>query len=148
MPQPKLKRDHNSLSDIVHGQASHSDSDIGEALHSTRGLVSLAAQQLGAKRTTLEDRIKNNPELLQIVKDEREVLVDHAELQLWNAVISGEKWAIMFVLDRLGVNRGFGLQPYTPTAHVIHTVEVIKTVEAPSLPEPFVDGEFSEIKDS
>jgi hypothetical protein len=71
------------------------------------GLPSLMARQLGCSSNTVRNYIRRYPTLRQVVDDQRESLVDRAELSLRGAVNSGEQWAVTLVLKTLGKSRGY-----------------------------------------
>ncbi len=68
--------------------------DIERALEESHGLISKAARLLGCHRSTLHQRIKENPRLQGFVEQCREEVIDLAESQLFEALERGEAWAI------------------------------------------------------
>ena len=84
------------------------DDQIQTALIACGGVVSHTAERLGLNRTTLSDRIANNPDLVAARDEARQVVLDAAESELFKAVRAGKPWAIRFVLGRLGRGRGYG----------------------------------------
>ncbi|ABY33534.1 MAG TPA: Fis family transcriptional regulator [Chloroflexus aurantiacus] len=85
--------------------------EVIAALHANRGLIALAARDLGVSRQALYARIKRDPELLACIEHEREAIVDLAEQKLFEALDKGERWAVMLVLTRLGRHRGWADAP-------------------------------------
>lgn len=83
---------------------------IIEALKTTRGMLTLAADKLGVSRRTLYVYRQRWPEIDQEVEEWRERRVDTAEIALDKAVMNGELQAIFFVLNCLGRDRGYGNQ--------------------------------------
>lgn len=81
---------------------------IIEALKTTRGMLTLAADKLGVSRRTLFAYRERWPEIDQEVEEWRERRVDTAEIALDKAVMNGELQAIFFVLNCLGAKRGYG----------------------------------------
>ena len=64
--------------------------------------------KVNCERHTLSKHIRNHPDLKQLVIDMREDFVDQAEYQLDRMMQSGNPAAVMFVLERLGRERGWG----------------------------------------
>lgn len=81
--------------------------DIERALKDSHGLISKAAGLLGCHRSTLHQRIKDNPRLQEFVEQCREDVLDLAESQLFEALQRGEAWAIQFTLRTIGKERGY-----------------------------------------
>src|SRR5262245_14426013 len=77
------------------------------ALKETRGMVYLAASRLGCDLSTIYDRIRSTPAVARVVRHERGVLVDTAELKLYSAVVKGEPWAVQMALKAPGKDRGY-----------------------------------------
>lgn len=80
---------------------------VREAIIKSRGNLSHAARQLGCARYTLSAFVQRHQELEQILKDEREAIVDVAENMLYQAVTLREGWAVCFALKCLGKDRGY-----------------------------------------
>lgn len=99
--------------------------EVIAALHANRGLIALAARDLGVSRQALYARVKRDPELLACIEHEREAIVDLAEQKLFEALDRGERWAIMAVLSRLGRHRGWGDAPAsaTPEGRIAQKIE-------------------------
>lgn len=70
-------------------------------------MVASAARHLRVDRSTVNRYIKESAYLRQIVKDERELVTDITELKLFDAIASGEAWAICFYLKTQGKDRGY-----------------------------------------
>lgn len=71
------------------------------------GLVSLMARQLNCAPNTVRSYIKRYPTLAAVVNEQREGMVDRAEVSLRKAVLNGEQWAVALVLKTLGKSRGY-----------------------------------------
>lgn len=78
------------------------------ALHSTRGMVYLAAKQLKCDPDTVMNYCRRHPSVEAAKSAARGELLDVAELKLWAAIQQGEAWAIAFALKTLGRSRGYG----------------------------------------
>jgi Bacterial regulatory protein, Fis family len=81
---------------------------VAKALKKTHGNISAAARSLSVSRKAIQLRIHADPKLQRILIDERESQCDDAESMLAEAILAGEKWAVMFVLNTLGRSRGYG----------------------------------------
>lgn len=81
--------------------------EVARALVDARGNMSHAARQLGCARNTVEAHIKRTPELQQVLKDQREALIDDAENALAMAIDQLQGWAVCFALKCLGKERGY-----------------------------------------
>lgn len=64
--------------------------------------------KVNCERHALSKHIKEHPDLKQLVIDMREDFIDQAEYQLDRMMQSGNPAAVMFVLERLGRERGWG----------------------------------------
>jgi hypothetical protein len=83
------------------------NAEIIEAITKCRGLLYLASNVLSVNYQTLAERVNNDPELQDAVKDQRGKTLDMAEAKLMQAVDKGEQWAITMLLRTLGRERGF-----------------------------------------
>lgn len=83
---------------------------VRKALSSCYGNVSAAAEALGVTRAAVHYHIQRNVDLEVMVNDQREKVADVAETKLYQAVLAGEKWAIVLALkhSRRGQERGYG----------------------------------------
>lgn len=89
------------------GTVEYTNEQIIQALKETKGLITLAADKLRCSTDTIRNRAKKVKAVEQVLNDEREKLVDTAELALNKAVLSGEAWAVTLVLKTIGKNRGY-----------------------------------------
>lgn len=89
------------------GKKKYTDEMIKQALLQTKGLVYLAAKQLGCDPATIFRRLQVNPKLSALRDTKRGEFVDAAELALLNAVVQGEAWAVCFALKTQGAKRGY-----------------------------------------
>lgn len=81
--------------------------EILDAVVRAHGVIAVLARILGLKRHQTESLIKKYPSVKRAVAEERENLVDLAECRLFEATNYGEEWAVKFVLQCLGKNRGW-----------------------------------------
>ncbi|MSR24617.1 MAG: hypothetical protein EXR96_05955 [Nitrospiraceae bacterium] len=70
-------------------------------------MISVAARLIGCSRQTIYDSLKRHPEIKEVVSEERELMMDMAELKLLDAVVKGQPWAILFYLKTQGKSRGY-----------------------------------------
>jgi hypothetical protein len=82
-------------------------SEAEAALRRSKGMVAVAARELGVSRQALYRRINETPALAELLVEERELVTDTAELALHKAIVSGEAWAVCFYLKTMGKQRGF-----------------------------------------
>ena len=77
------------------------------ALQRTKGMVYLAARDLGCSHQTVYNYAKRHPSVQDAIDSNRGGFIDVAELKLWEAVNKGQPWAVAFALKTIGKNRGF-----------------------------------------
>lgn len=77
------------------------------ALKRHNGLIYLAAKTIGCSTSTIKMRIRDVPEVAEILKECRGQLVDVAEDRLLAAIKRDEPWAIAMALKTLGKERGY-----------------------------------------
>lgn len=80
---------------------------IVDAIHKSKGMVTVAARMLGCTRKTVYDSMQRHPEIGEAIQQERDLIVDVAELKLADAVQKGEGWAVCFTLKCIGKGRGY-----------------------------------------
>jgi hypothetical protein len=85
----------------------YGDVQIMKAVIAAKGRVAMAAQKLGCTWKTVWDAKNRNPEIAQVIKDQRELFIDQAEDALQAAVKKHEPWAVCFLLKTLGRERGY-----------------------------------------
>lgn len=71
---------------------------IAQALQQSAGNITEAARSLGMSRTGLHLRISKTASLQQVVKEEREALIDMAESALRAEILGGNMTAIIWAL--------------------------------------------------
>lgn len=82
--------------------------DFINAMPNTGGVVSAIAEKVGCAWNTADKYIKEHPTVAQAWRNERERIVDMAEMALFKKVKEGESWAIKYTLVKLGKERGYG----------------------------------------
>ena len=80
---------------------------FAQALKASKGMVYVAATQLGCSPNTIKKRIAQVPALRELVEQEDGHVTDVAELKLFAAILAGEPWAVQYRLTRKGKDRGY-----------------------------------------
>lgn len=80
---------------------------IYDALVHTRGNITKAARLLETRRATLKARIDQTPVLLDLIKEQKEALLDQAEENFSVAVERGDLGASKMILETVGRERGY-----------------------------------------
>lgn len=79
-----------------------------EVLQKTGGKhKALACRTANISRQTLDNWIKKFDTLREEIEDMNEEVLDLAETKLLQALNNGEKWAIIYMLDTKGKDRGY-----------------------------------------
>ena len=89
------------------GKVKYTNDIIRAALKETKGMVYLAARQIGCTPETIYLRMKRSPELAALHTALHGEVGDVAELRLYKAIQDGEHWAIAFYLKTKGRHRGY-----------------------------------------
>lgn len=97
----------DSLQSIAKKGERYTAQQMIDALHETKGMVSLAAKRLGCDPHTVYRYIREYPTVAHAQKLEREAMTDVAELALYKAIKDGEGWAVCFYLKCQGKERGY-----------------------------------------
>ena len=79
--------------------------------------------KVNCERNCLSRHIKATPELAQLAIDARQGFVDQAEYQMDRLVTSGNPAAIMFVLERLGRDRGWSADSHTEDKEDVQRIQ-------------------------
>lgn len=80
---------------------------VKQELRRTKGIVSVAAKNLGISDTALHRRIQRNKSLQAVKVAAREEILDMAEAKLFKQVNEEKQWAIKYTLSTLGKKRGY-----------------------------------------
>jgi len=89
------------------GKPRYTTAQVIAALHATKGMVHLAARQLGCDVDTVINYCKRHPTVQAAKEAERGEMVDLAELKLYQSIQNGEAWGITLCLRTLGRDRGY-----------------------------------------
>ena len=98
---------HSKLGKLAIMSARLKQSEVFTALTACTGNVAAAATRLGCSRHGLNLFLERHPRLLQLCKDFRESMVDHAESQFNRAILNGAPWAVAMALKTIGKRRGY-----------------------------------------
>lgn len=94
-------------------KSGHTIESIEAELRKTKGMVAIAARQLGLTRQGLYFRINRSARLQQLLQEEREVVTDSAELKLYQAIMNGDMIAVKYYLSTQGRTRGYVIRTET-----------------------------------
>jgi hypothetical protein len=95
---------------------------IAEALRRECGNLSATARRLKMRRVVLKEKVDSDADLTAILHDVREELLDTAENNIYQDVMSQDQRATMFVLRTLGRGRGYvtGTELSSDPARPVH----------------------------
>jgi hypothetical protein len=80
---------------------------VANALIETKGMLFIAAERLGCDPETIRNYCRRYPSVQAARDAQRGIMVDTAELKLWQSIQNGEAWGIAFALKHLGKDRGY-----------------------------------------
>lgn len=81
--------------------------DVIAALRETKGMVYLAAQRLGCNVGTLYNYRDRYASVRAEMEYQDGLINDIAEMKLYQGIMSGEQWAVVFRLRTKAKNRGY-----------------------------------------
>lgn len=81
--------------------------EIRKAIEGSKGIKTAIAQRLNCTRQTVDNYLDRFPDLKALVSDERDSIIDLAEVKLLQAVNNNDMRAILFVLETIGKDRGW-----------------------------------------
>jgi len=88
--------------------AKRTNEEIIAAIHKTKGMITLTAQELGISYNTLRSYIDKSEALQRAMKETHESMLDAAELKLYSkAVVEGDTTALIFLLKTKAKQRGY-----------------------------------------
>lgn len=85
----------------------YTEKQIQDALQQTKGMVYIAARQLGCSPNTIKARIAKSVKLQGLVESEAGTVIDTAELKLFQSIMDGDLGAIKYMLSTKGKDRGY-----------------------------------------
>ena len=121
MPGPKPKR---------------TSKEIIEAIHETKGIVSVAARRLGISRKAIYDARDKYKGVAEALEDAREAMTDFAEGQLYKNIQKGDTTSIIFYLKTQGKARGYVERQEVDNRHQIEGVLGIDVHLPPDADDP------------
>ena len=89
------------------GKPRYTAAQMIDALTATKGMVYLAAKQLGCDSDTVLNYCKRYPAVEAVKQAQRGEMIDIAELKLWQSIQNGEAWGITLCLKTIGKHRGY-----------------------------------------
>ena len=107
----------------------YTTAQVIQAIRDTRGLTSLAAKRLRCSAETVRNYCRRYPTVAQAMREEREAMLDVAELSLFTAIQEREAWAVCFFLKTIGRARGYIERHELTGAEggpVEHTIRVVR----------------------
>ena len=99
--------------------------EVVESIDGTFGVVSVASKRLGVTRATFYNYIERY-KLSDMLREERDKLVDMAEAKIAKLVSDGDFRAVQMVLERMGRDRGWGIQQEVAISHASSVRPVIR----------------------
>jgi hypothetical protein len=114
------------------------DKQMIAAITRARGLVYLAAQNLGCDPATIFHRAQKKPAIREIIETERNRVLDFAEAKLIEAVGNGQAWAVCFLLKTQGRKRGYIERQEYQQVESIQVEIAEEIVDAPQTPDSAV----------
>lgn len=91
----------------VAGTQKYTAQQVCEALKRTKGMIYIAAEQLGCSAQTIKNYAVRYASVREIMEQEDEQVNDIAELKLIQAIQAGESWAVKYRLSTKGRHRGY-----------------------------------------
>lgn len=80
---------------------------IEKAIKRSGGFISTIAKHFNVSWATMNSFIRSDKKLLRALTEEREILMDIAEMALIKKVIEGQEWAIKLYLNTQAKDRGY-----------------------------------------
>lgn len=84
------------------------DNAILEAIKGSGGIMSTIARKLGVTWHTADSWIRESGELMEALKDEKEIILDMAESTLLKKIKEGDEQSAKWYLSKIGKLRGYG----------------------------------------
>lgn len=103
---PRSQRWETGLRKGVHPRT-YTDELVIEALRKCGGLMTRAARMLHCNYAYLTIRVKNDPKMLEVMRECREAQLDEAEDALRWSTQRRQAWAVQYTLSRVGRSRGY-----------------------------------------
>lgn len=80
---------------------------VADKLREYHGNQAAVARAFGVDRSRITQYMEQHPELRAVKQEAEEAILDHAESALYRAVLSGEPWAVKWLLATKGKGRGY-----------------------------------------
>ena len=77
------------------------------AIEDSAGIMSVIAKRAGCCGWTISRKLKKYPELIELIKNEKDKILDLAETQIIKKIKGGDNTMIIFYLKTKGKERGY-----------------------------------------
>jgi len=122
------KKDRRRLTFAAKGKRLHKPAII-KAIRNSYGNITIIAERLGCERMTIYNWLQKDEEIAQMIKDEREKIVDLAESKLVSKVEEGSETMIALVLKTLGRERGYVEKQNIVNENVNYNIDLSKLTD-------------------
>lgn len=93
--------------DISEDQVRFTREQFSRAIENSRGIKTVVAQRVGCTRQTVDNALERWPDLRRQLSEERDSIIDLAEVKLLQQLSNDDMRAILFTLSTLGKDRGW-----------------------------------------
>ena len=107
MPEDERRPAALSVLTAKNGNGHYTTEQMIRAIRDTKGMTSFAAKRLNCSAETVRNYCRRYPTVAQAMREEREAMLDVAELSLFTAIQEREAWAVCFFLKTIGRERGY-----------------------------------------
>jgi len=108
---------------------------VKKALQQEAGLKTFAAQRLNCSLRTLDQYIKDNPELQDAIEDINQKILDMAEMQILKLVQKGDPAILRWFAERKMRKRGYGKTDEEEKTEWVPPTVIIQPVDPPKRPK-------------
>lgn len=84
-----------------------SEEGVEAKLRELHGNMAAVARHFGVTRAAVWKYVQERPALVEVTKDCRETMKDHAESALYRSVMNSEPWAVKWYLGTQAKDRGY-----------------------------------------
>lgn len=92
----------------------YTEEQIKEALIKAKGMLSIAARSLGCSARTVRNYMSRFPELSEVRWEAKIEIIDMAEVALFKNIKAGKEASVIYALNQLGRDRGYGKRLQAP----------------------------------
>jgi len=105
---------------MAKGQQKLNKKKVKDSIPGSYGIISDIARKCGVTRKAIYDFLIKNPDIQQLVEDERDMLIEDSESELIKHIHEGNFKAIRFVLSTIGSKKG-----YVSKQELVHSGESV-----------------------